>query len=525
MRPEQRTSLYPGWYRALAACVALSFGAVEAVDLPTRHALAQAMPGTPAPAAAQQAPDAKLGQPELEQLLAPIALYPDNLLALVLMAATYPLEVVQAERWLARPGNDKLRGSALEQTLQAQAWDPSVKSLVAFPLALNTMATQLEWTQKLGDAVLAQQQDVLNAVQVLRARAQKAGKLESGPQQKVSITRNTTASAPSSANSAASNVVAPPQEIISIEPAQPEQVYVPAYDPNVVYGSWPYPAAPPAYYPPPPAYGLGSALLTGMAFAGGAALIGAACCWANTGWNNGSLNVNNSRVTNIDRTGVANGNWQHRAEHRQGVGYRNQDVRNRFEGNRTERQASREQFRGRVGEGGSGLGARGNGNPGASANRPGAGSARAGANRPAGGNVAANRPGGGNRAATRPANAGAGRGGGISQARNGRPNVGRAAGGGGRQFASAGNGFGGIGNGGQVRAAGDRGQFSRQSASSSFGGGRGGQGARANGGGFGGARAGGGFSGARAGGGFGGGGGRMGGGGGRGGGGGGRRGR
>ncbi|HYZ62698.1 MAG TPA: DUF3300 domain-containing protein, partial [Acetobacteraceae bacterium] len=461
MPKEQDISRYPGWYRTLATCIAISFGVIEVVDVPTRYALAQALPGTPPAAPAQPAPDAKLTQPELEQLLAPVALYPDNLLALVLMASTYPLEIVQAQRWLARPGNDKLKGAGLEQALQAQSWDPSVKSLVAFPLALKTMADQLEWTQKLGDAVLAQQQDVLNAVQALRARAQAAGKLESGSQQKVSVTPNTAvstppsapgtdggsvATAPASVTTQADYVVPPPQQIISIEPTQPDQVYVPAYNPNVVYGSWPYPSNPPPYYPPPPYYGVGSALLTGMAFAGGVALIGSACCWANTGWNNGSLYVNNSRVTNIDRTGVANGNWQHRAEHRQGVGYQNQEVRNRFEGNRTERQASREQFRGRTGEGGSGLGNRGdaggnrlgNANAGGGANRPGGaslgaganrqgrGTAAAGANRLGGGNVAGNRPGGGNRAATRPANAGAGRGGGVSQARNGRPNVGGA---------------------------------------------------------------------------------------------------
>jgi hypothetical protein len=507
---------YPDWFRTLATCIAVTFGIVEAVDWPARYAMAQTLPAAP-PAVQPAAPDAKLDQPQLEQLLAPVALYPDNLLALVLMASTYPLEIVQAQRWLAKPGNDKLKDVGLEQALASQSWDPSVKSLVGFPLALKMMADQLEWTQRLGDTVLAQQQDVLNAVQVLRARAQKAGTLESGPQQTVNVTSNisigaTSAPAAGAGGGAppvspavtpgASYVVPPPAEIITIEPTQPDQVYVPAYNPNVAYGSWPYPSYPPPYYPPPPYYGYGTALLTGIAFAGGAALIGAACCWANTGWNSGNIVVNNNRVANIDRTGVANGNWQHRTEHRQGVGYRDQEVRNRYQGNRSDRNASREQFRGRVGNqgeqrdrAGAGSGRSAGSNLGGGANRPGGGSSgvaanRPGsANRPGGGNVGASgRPGaaGGNRAAQRPANTSAGRSGGVSQARNGRPNVSSGAGGR-QQFAAGGGGFGGVGQGPQVRAAGDRGQASRQSpASTSFGGrggGSGGQRATSRGGG------------------------------------------
>src|SRR5690606_21291553 len=111
-------------------------------------------------------------------------------LAQMLMAATYPLELVQAQRWLGHEGHASLRGEVLAQALQSQPWDASVKSLVPFPDLLKMMNDQLDWTQQLGDAVLAQQQDVLNAVQVLRGRAQQAGKLQSGPQQTITISQN-----------------------------------------------------------------------------------------------------------------------------------------------------------------------------------------------------------------------------------------------------------------------------------------------------------------------------------------------
>ncbi|HYZ33113.1 MAG TPA: DUF3300 domain-containing protein, partial [Crenalkalicoccus sp.] len=348
-----RSTTTPGWHRALATCVAASFLGTTVLDLPGRDALAQAVaataPAAPAPQADAEA--AKLSQAELEQLLAPVALYPDELLAQMLMAATYPLELVQAERWLQREGNANLKGEALAKALEAQPWDASVKSLVPFPEVLRMMNEQLEWTQRLGDAVLAQQQDVLNAVQVLRGRAQAAGKLESGPQQQVvTVTRDVNMpAAPAGGGPAGGGVVAPPPEIITIAPAQPDTVYVPAYNPSVVYGSWPYPSNPPAYYPPPAGWGLGSALLTGMAFAGGVALVGSLSGWASPGWNSGDVNINSSRVRNINRSvGDVGNRWQHNAAHRQGVAYSNEAVRNRYQGDRPDRSASREEFRGRA---------------------------------------------------------------------------------------------------------------------------------------------------------------------------------
>src|SRR5262245_42964540 len=221
-------------------------------------ALAQQQPA-PAPAPAAQAgggaqEPAPLTDAQLDQLTAPIALYPDALVAQILMAATYPLEVVQAARW--SKANPKVTGKALEDAMQQQSWDPAVKSLTAVPQVLTMMNEKLDWTQSLGDAVLAQESDVLKSVQRLRAKAQQAGNLKSSEQQTVTTeqTGGTT--------------------VIKIEPAQPEVIYVPSYTPTAVYGPWPYPAYPPyAYYPP--GYVAGTALLSfGVGMAVGAAIWG-----------------------------------------------------------------------------------------------------------------------------------------------------------------------------------------------------------------------------------------------------------
>jgi hypothetical protein len=206
---------------------------------------------SPAPAAAA-APGAKtFSQQELDQLLAPIALYPDALLAQVLMASTYPLEVVEADRWVK--ANPKLKEKALEDALQKQRWDPSVKSLAVFPQVLTMMSEKLDWTQKLGDAFLAQQKDVLATAQTLRNKAVKQGTLKDSKEQKVTTETTGTTT------------------VVKIEPTNPEVVYVPTYNPTVVYGSWPYPAYPPYYYYPP-GYTAGAAF---FGFAAGA-FVGAA---------------------------------------------------------------------------------------------------------------------------------------------------------------------------------------------------------------------------------------------------------
>jgi hypothetical protein len=159
--------------------------------------------------------------------VAPIALYPDNLLSLVLMASTYPVEVVQAERWAKE--NKKLKGDQLKAAVDKQPWDDSVKSLVATPDVLAMMSSKLDWTVKLGDAVLAQQSDVMDAIQRLRARADANNKLTSNKQQRVTKTQQGG------------------RQIITIEPTDPNMIYVPYWDPAVVYGEWPYAEYPPYY--------------------------------------------------------------------------------------------------------------------------------------------------------------------------------------------------------------------------------------------------------------------------------------
>lgn len=183
--------------------------------------------------------DKSFKQEELEQLVAPIALYPDSLIAQILMASTYPLEVVQAGKWAKK--NKDLKGDALTKALEKENWDPSVKSLVNFPQVLDMMNDKLGWTQKLGDAFLAQQKEVMDTVQKLRAKAEAEGNLKTTKEQKVVVEKET--------------------QIIVIESASPEVVYVPTYNPTVVYGTWPYPAYPPYYYYPP-GYAVGAALFS-----------------------------------------------------------------------------------------------------------------------------------------------------------------------------------------------------------------------------------------------------------------------
>lgn len=205
-------------------------------------------------------------QEELEQMLAPIALYPDPLLVQMLMAATYPLEVVEAARWVnTNPG---LRGEELAAALEQKHWDPSVKSLVSFPNALAMMDGNIEWTRNLGDAFLAQKDQVMDTIQSLRSRAQAEGNLKTTAEQ----------------------VVTNQDNLIAIEPANPGVVYVPTYDPALVYGEWPYPDYPPyAYYPP--GYVIGDAIGSIISF--GVGLVLGAAWW---GWAWGGFDWYNHRV-------------------------------------------------------------------------------------------------------------------------------------------------------------------------------------------------------------------------------------
>ncbi len=288
----------------------------------------QAAP-VPAGKAAPAAPAAPAGkvfsQQELDELLAPIALYPDALLAQVLMASTYPLEVVEAARW--QKANPTLKDKALEDALQKQSWDPAVKSLTAVPQVLTMMNEKLDWTQKLGDAFLAQQADVMKTTQNLRAKAQTAGNLKSTPEQTVKTEQQSG------------------QTVYIIESPKPETVYVPTYNPATVYGTWWYSYPPPYYYYPPGyAYGAGVAFATGV-------VVGAAI-WGNCGWGNNEININRNSYNNFNRTNISNDKFQHNSEHRKGVSYKDNATAQKYNkgGNQAAAQ-SREQFRGRAEQG------------------------------------------------------------------------------------------------------------------------------------------------------------------------------
>jgi hypothetical protein len=229
----------------------------------------------PAPASTPKA--APLKAEQLEQLVAPIALYPDALLAQVLMASTYPFEIVQAARW--QKANKGKTGKALEDALQPQTWEPSVKSLVAVPQVLLMMDEKLEWVQPLGDAFLAQREGVMEAVQRLRAKAAAAGQLKTTKEQKV-VTQTVAT-----------------KTVYVIEPTNPQVVYVPVYNPTVVYGAWAYPAYPPHYYYPP-----GYVAGTALAFTAGVA-VGAAL-WGNCNWGNNNVNININNFNSYNRTNI-----------------------------------------------------------------------------------------------------------------------------------------------------------------------------------------------------------------------------
>ena len=279
---------------------------------------------------------------EIEQMVAPIALYPDSLVSQILMASTYPLEVVEADRWAKQ--NKNLKGDALAAALEKQSWDPSVRSLVNFPQVLSTMSEKLDQTQKLGDAFLSQQKEVLDAIQRLRAKAQAEGNLQTTKEQKVIVEQ-----------------AAPQTTVIKIEPADPQVVYIPTYNPTVVYGVWAYPAYPP-YYWYPPGY---VATTAAFSFAAGVAL-GAAWgyAWGGCNWGRGDVDINVNRNTNINNTHINRekykqefqargqgdgGAWKHDAGHRKGVSYRDNATAQKFNrGTDAQAAKSREAYRGRA---------------------------------------------------------------------------------------------------------------------------------------------------------------------------------
>jgi hypothetical protein len=258
-------------------------------------------------------------QEELDQILAPVALYPDALLSQILMAATYPLEVVQAARWSR--ANPNLKGQDAVRAVERMDWDPSVKSLTAFPQILHMMDEKLEWTERLGEAFLAQQADVMDAVQELRRRADAAGNL--GSNEHMQVRRD--------------------GDYIMIEPPAPEVVYVPYYDPRVAYGPWWWADYPPVYWAAPRAY-YAPAPYPSLFFWGSGIAVSAGFFFGYPDWHHRHVTVVHRHVTVVDRqTTIVSppprerAVWRHNPEHRRGVPFRHAEARVRFEEERAAR--------------------------------------------------------------------------------------------------------------------------------------------------------------------------------------------
>src|SRR5438094_3845439 len=250
---------------ALAGVALLSLGSASAL---AQQAESQVMTTT---SDTEKAP--KIPSDQLDSLVAPIALYPYPLLAQTLAASTYPLEIIQLQQWLDR--NKNLKDKALADAVAKQPWDPSVQALAATPDVVQRMAGNIQWTDDLGNAFLARQSDVMDAVQRMRGKAESKGTLKTSAQQKVET-----------------KTVEGGKQVIVVEPAQPDVVYVPSYDPEVVYGP-PPPAYP--YYPYTyPGYVPGTALAWGAGIALGAAAWGAwGGHWGDCDWNGGNVKINN----------------------------------------------------------------------------------------------------------------------------------------------------------------------------------------------------------------------------------------
>jgi hypothetical protein len=448
--------------------------ACAAALLVTAYSLAYAQQDQAlAPAAANEAAP-PIPADQLDSLVAPIALYPDPLLAQTLAASTYPLEVIQLEQWFAN--NKYLKDKALADAVAKQPWDPSVQALAAFPDVVQRMAGNIQWTTDLGNAFLAQQSDVMDAVQRMRAKAQGTGNLKTSPQQTVET-----------------ETVDGGKQVIVVEQANPDVVYVPSYDPQMVYGA-PPPAYP--YYPYTyPGYHAGM----GLAFGTGLVLGGAwANNWGNCDWNRGDVNINNNNNfnRNVNRNvnrgaGTGQGNaWQHNPQHRGNAPYGNRQTANKYGGTaRGEGGALGAGARGSGGAGarpGSAAGTRPGGSSIGGGSRPGAGGAQniGAGNRPGAGvgagNISSSRPGGGTGASRAGGGAGAmptNRGGGTSSIGNRSVSSGSG-------FGSSSNAFGGGGfNGSSARSASTRGGSSMGGGGMSRGGGGGGGGRGGGGGG------------------------------------------
>ena len=263
-------------------------------------------PGIPAQDTGQPEQTDRFSKEELTQMLAPIALYPDSLTAQILMASTYPLEVVEAERWLKQ--NKNLKDDALNDALKEMTWDPSVKSLCHFPDVLMAMSDNLDQTRTLGDAFLSQEDEVMATIQELRQKAMDEGNLETTKEQQV-IVEN---------------------EIVRIEPADPEVIYVPVYDPFYVYGPWWYPAYPPYYWYYPPGFirggfiGFGPPIIIGIDI----------FSWVWFDWPFHGFHIDIDKTRGFHRHHGRRDSdkpfWEHDPAHRRGVAYRDRKTSERF---------------------------------------------------------------------------------------------------------------------------------------------------------------------------------------------------
>ncbi|OGP62313.1 MAG: hypothetical protein A2169_06610 [Deltaproteobacteria bacterium RBG_13_47_9] len=263
--------------------------------------------GVVAQDAEESAQPTKFSKEDLAQMLAPIALYPDSLLSQILMASTYPLEVVEADRWVEQ--NPSLQGDKLDDALKEKDWDVSVKSLCNFPKILKVMSDKLAQTAKLGDAFLAQEEDVMDMIQELRHKAQEAGNLKTTEQQKVVVQ----------------------DQYIEIKPADSQMVYVPVYNPLYVYGPWWYPAYPPYYW-----YYPGPFIASGIiGFGFGVGLGFGFFPWSGFDWHHHGIHVDFDRTRRFHRDhfdGRETGwhTWRHSPEHRRGVVYRDRATSQHF---------------------------------------------------------------------------------------------------------------------------------------------------------------------------------------------------
>jgi len=301
--------------RSMALLMAACTAAMGSGDV-VAFAAAQVAQTAGVPTVPPAAEGARIPSDQLDSLVAPIALYPDPLLAQTLAASTYPLELLQLHQWLAK--NPGLKDQALADAVAKQPWDPSVQAMAALPDVVKWLVDDIQWTTDLGNAFLAQQGDVMDAVQRMRRKAEDTGNLKSTPQQTVQT--QTIES----------------REVIVIEQADPQVVYVPSYNPVTVYGPPVYPY-PPIYYPPVGYYAAGAAISFGVGVAMGAAW-GGGWGWG-AGWGHNDITINNNnnfnRNANLNgnRGNVGNGNrWQHQPQHRGGAPYSDRATADRFGG-------------------------------------------------------------------------------------------------------------------------------------------------------------------------------------------------